>query len=29
VDVLTSAPLGRGLLVKRGTLLKSEYSATS
>jgi UDP-N-acetylglucosamine 2-epimerase (non-hydrolysing)/GDP/UDP-N,N'-diacetylbacillosamine 2-epimerase (hydrolysing) len=29
VDILTSAPLGRELLVKRGTLLKSEYAATS
>jgi UDP-N-acetylglucosamine 2-epimerase len=29
VDVLTSAPLGRELPVKRGTLLKSEYAATS
>jgi len=29
VDVLRSAPLGRELLVKRGTLLKSEYAATS
>ena len=29
VDVLTTAPLGRELLVKRGTLLKSEHAATS
>jgi UDP-N-acetylglucosamine 2-epimerase (non-hydrolysing)/GDP/UDP-N,N'-diacetylbacillosamine 2-epimerase (hydrolysing) len=29
VDVLTSAPLGRELLVKRAALLKSEYAATS